>query len=233
MSISLAAAWRPRGELARFKRLYPELRRAYSRIVISLPPQVEGNLLEQLSEFSQVEIVVTEEWLSGRYAALERALTYSTEYIQYADFDRLPARYPLAEAAHCALNHIRARGNSRQRMSPGRIKNDTTEGDHQHVARICSRMADDTHCNHHGGEETIAGDIQQGPQPGVDKTAGLRHTNAQHSHKYHAHRMEVGEVGHHHRHEFGEDRCRPHPEPEPDHLQAGGPVRQIEMLPQL
>ena len=89
MSISLAAAWRPRGELARFKRLYPELRRAYSRIVISLPPQVEGNLLEQLSEFSQVEIVVTEEWLSGRYAALERALTYSTEYIQYADFDRL------------------------------------------------------------------------------------------------------------------------------------------------
>lgn len=89
MSISLAAAWRPRGELARFKRLYSELRLAYSRIVISLPPQVEGDLIEQLSEFSQVEIVVTEEWLSGRYAALERALAYSTEYIQYADFDRL------------------------------------------------------------------------------------------------------------------------------------------------
>ena len=89
MKISLAAAWRPRGELARFKRLYPELRRAYSSIVISLPPQAEEGLLEQLSEFSGVEVVVTEEWLSGRYAALKRALRYSTEYIQYADFDRL------------------------------------------------------------------------------------------------------------------------------------------------
>lgn len=89
MTISLATAWRPRGEFARFKRLLPVLRRAYSSIIISLPPQIEENILEQLFELSQVETVVTEEWLSGRYAALERALTYSADYIQYADFDRL------------------------------------------------------------------------------------------------------------------------------------------------
>ena len=89
MTITLAAAWRPRGELSRFKRLLPQLQHVYAEIVITLPPEVEKDVVEQLGELSQVKIIVTKDWSSGRFTALERALEKSCDYIQYADFDRL------------------------------------------------------------------------------------------------------------------------------------------------
>jgi SAM-dependent methyltransferase len=89
MSIALAAAWRPRGELNRFLELWPQLQDAYQGISISLPPGTEAETVGSLQGFPNVSVEVTPDWSWGRYKALESALQYSTTHIQYADFDRL------------------------------------------------------------------------------------------------------------------------------------------------
>lgn len=89
MTIALATAWHPRGELDRFLKLLPILQETYAGIAISLPPDTEDSFVKQLISFEKVVAVVTPDWSWGRYLALERALQFPGTHVQYADFDRL------------------------------------------------------------------------------------------------------------------------------------------------
>lgn len=87
--MALAAAWMPRGELARFRRLLPLLEAAYSRLVVSLPPAADAAVRDTLDQHASVHAVVTPDWSWGRYAALQGAVQTGAAHIHYADFDRL------------------------------------------------------------------------------------------------------------------------------------------------
>lgn len=89
MTIALATAWNPRGEIDRFLNLLPVLQEAYTGIAISLPPEAEDSLLTGIKEINIVKVVETPDWSWGRYFALESALQFAGAHIQYADFDRL------------------------------------------------------------------------------------------------------------------------------------------------
>ncbi|MFC1921976.1 hypothetical protein ACFLY4_01690 [Chloroflexota bacterium] len=89
MTIALATAWQPRGELARFINLLPHLQNAYSGIAVSLPPDADKKVVEHLQELPAVKAVISTEWSWGRYLALQGALEIDCTHIQYADFDRL------------------------------------------------------------------------------------------------------------------------------------------------
>lgn len=88
MTISLASAWHPRGELARFQRLVPQLGKIYAGIAVSLPPDADVDVIREL-ESQDVSTTVTRDWSHGRHAALGKALESSADFIHYADFDRL------------------------------------------------------------------------------------------------------------------------------------------------
>jgi hypothetical protein len=42
LTVALATAWRPRGELSRLVQLLPLLRQVYMRMMVSLPPDAES-----------------------------------------------------------------------------------------------------------------------------------------------------------------------------------------------
>lgn len=89
MTIALATAWNPRGELNRFINLLPRFQEEYYGMEFSLPPDVEPQLVKQLNDLPQVAAKVTKDWSHGRYLALKSAAELSTTHIQYADFDRI------------------------------------------------------------------------------------------------------------------------------------------------
>jgi hypothetical protein len=89
MSIALASAWRPRGELRRFVRIWPQLDRAYTSIAISLPPGTDLGGLKPLQEHIKITLIVTRDWSWGRHAALRAAMESAPDTVHYADFDRL------------------------------------------------------------------------------------------------------------------------------------------------
>lgn len=89
MTIALAAAWDPRGELSRFLDHLLLFQEEYAGMAISLPPGVEPRLVDRLQDLPQVRVTVTPDWSHGRYSALKLASDFSTSHIQYADFDRL------------------------------------------------------------------------------------------------------------------------------------------------
>ncbi len=89
MTIALATAWYPRGELGRFLTLLPVLQDAYTGIAISLPPEADESLFQRIVILDLVEVVITADWSWGRFLALERALQFPGTHVQYADFDRL------------------------------------------------------------------------------------------------------------------------------------------------
>ena len=74
MSVTLATAWHPRGELGRFQKLLPVLKEVYSGIAISLPPDVDPVLVERLRGWERIWVYVTPEWPQGRLAALRLAI---------------------------------------------------------------------------------------------------------------------------------------------------------------
>ena len=89
MSLALGATWNPRGELARFLRLLPELKATYSGIAISCPPHADLEVVERVKEEAGVKAIVNPEWSWGRRIALEAAAKTGASHVQYADLDRL------------------------------------------------------------------------------------------------------------------------------------------------
>lgn len=90
MTVALASAWRPRGELPRFLNLLPQLEQVYRGIVISVPPEAAGSDdVRNLELPPGVFVAVTADWSHGRHAALSRALETNATHIHYADFDRI------------------------------------------------------------------------------------------------------------------------------------------------
>ncbi|OGO63662.1 MAG: hypothetical protein A2Z45_05485 [Chloroflexi bacterium RBG_19FT_COMBO_55_16] len=89
MSIALASAWHPRGELSRFKNLITELEQVYVGMVISLPPEADTEVVRALQGVGHLQVVITPFWSGGRHLALEKALETSATHLHYVDFDRL------------------------------------------------------------------------------------------------------------------------------------------------
>ena len=94
MSIALAAAWYPRGELPRFWRLLPVLQQVYDFIVIYLSqnsdPEVRQALTNgELPERYGLLVISSEDWRSGRTVVLQAALQTPASHIHYVDMDRL------------------------------------------------------------------------------------------------------------------------------------------------
>jgi len=94
MTITLATTWYPRGELPRFKRLLPMLEENYADIVISFIPSEDQDALDQFTSgkfslHSTLSFFVNNDQRRGRYAALQKALETSSEYVHYVDMDRL------------------------------------------------------------------------------------------------------------------------------------------------
>ncbi len=88
MSLVLASAWHPRGELTRFERLLPQLSQLYRAIIITTPPTIDAGLLQTLNNLPNVRAVATTEWAQGRHLALAEALKAQPNYIHAIDFDR-------------------------------------------------------------------------------------------------------------------------------------------------
>ena len=89
-------------------------------------------------------------------------------------------------------------------MASGSVEDDATDGDHQHIARICSGVADDRYQDQHGSEKTGRRHFQQLFQTGIDKTGLLGHPDPQHGHQHDAQRGKAGKGGHHGREKLGQ-----------------------------
>ncbi|MBI5301888.1 MAG: hypothetical protein HY868_07110 [Chloroflexi bacterium] len=88
MTISLASAFHPRGEIPRLEKLLPLLCDAYSSIAVSVPPQAHADDVRALEQLG-IAVVVTRDWSHGRHAALKRAMESDATHIHYNDLDRL------------------------------------------------------------------------------------------------------------------------------------------------
>jgi SAM-dependent methyltransferase len=94
MSVTLATTWYPRGELPRFSRFLPLLRQHYARIVVCLIPSDDPSIQELFtcgaySADPQIIFLLNDERRNGRYLALKAALETPSDFIHYADLDRL------------------------------------------------------------------------------------------------------------------------------------------------
>jgi len=89
LSVSLAATWRPRGELNRLLRSLPQLKRAYAGIALALPPDVHPDDMRELEGIEGVNLALTSDWSWGRHVALQSALVFESTHLHYADIDRL------------------------------------------------------------------------------------------------------------------------------------------------
>jgi hypothetical protein len=90
MTVVLACAWQPRGELARFQRYLPKLQDIYGvgNIVIALRQDgVDESLLNGLNDLN-IAYRLFDQW-SGRHTVLRMALDRGADYIHYVDMDRL------------------------------------------------------------------------------------------------------------------------------------------------
>jgi hypothetical protein len=89
MTVTLAATFDPRGEIARLQRLYSQIQSLYSSIIISLPPTAKPEEIEQLKNLPNAKVFVNPDWSQGRYKALKAAYETGADYIHYCDMDRL------------------------------------------------------------------------------------------------------------------------------------------------
>lgn len=88
MSVVLACAWRPRGEIPRVQKALPELKQIYERIIVSLPPATDPEDVRTLEKQFGLLVVVSPDWSQGRHAAVEKLLETAASHVHYADMDR-------------------------------------------------------------------------------------------------------------------------------------------------
>ncbi len=94
MNITLATTWYPRGELPRFNRLLPLLEGRYAHIVICFIPGDDPAILQQFtsgmySSDTKIIFYLNDDRARGRYLAVMKALETPSDFIHYADMDRL------------------------------------------------------------------------------------------------------------------------------------------------
>lgn len=87
MSVILACAWQPRGELGRLQRLWSLLCEIYVDFAVSIKRDVDTEAVAWLHE-QGVTVVPYDDW-SGRHAVMNAALGLDGDYIQYCDMDRI------------------------------------------------------------------------------------------------------------------------------------------------
>ncbi|CAG0943235.1 hypothetical protein ANRL1_01254 [Anaerolineae bacterium] len=88
MTISLASAFHPRGEIPRLKKFLSQLRDAYAQMCVSVPPTAHTDDIRVLEQLG-IAVVVARDWSHGRHASLQLALESSATHIHYTDLDRL------------------------------------------------------------------------------------------------------------------------------------------------
>jgi SAM-dependent methyltransferase len=94
MSITLATTWYSRGEFPRFIRFLPLLEECYARLVICFIPGDDPSIQEHfttgaLSSDPKITFCLNEARNNGRYLAIKTALEPPSDFIHYADMDRL------------------------------------------------------------------------------------------------------------------------------------------------
>jgi hypothetical protein len=89
VSVTLACAWQPRGEMPRFQEIRPQLEQVYQGVIVSMPPDVNLEDVRTLEEQPKVFVVVTPDWSWGRHLAVQQSLETSASHVHYADLDRL------------------------------------------------------------------------------------------------------------------------------------------------
>lgn len=94
MTVVLTTTWNPRGELARFERLFPLLADSYDALVIVFPPvadpaQVDTVISADLLDRPEIRVKISPDWSWGRHLALEQALQFPCTHVHYADMDRV------------------------------------------------------------------------------------------------------------------------------------------------
>lgn len=89
MSIALACAWKPRGELARFRAHQPLLTHLCARLIIALPPDCPSSLTAELLTLPTITVIQPPDWAAGRHAAIFAAADAGAQYVHYVDFERL------------------------------------------------------------------------------------------------------------------------------------------------
>jgi hypothetical protein len=92
--LTLAITWNPRGELIRFERSLLLIKEIYASIAISFPPVADPKVTDLFffgvfASDPSIYAVKNQEWSWGRYMAIKTALNTPSDYIQYADLDRL------------------------------------------------------------------------------------------------------------------------------------------------
>lgn len=87
MSVILACAWQPRGELPRLQRYWSRLQDLYAGMAVAVRRDADPAAVAWLRDNGAV-VVEYDAW-SGRHAVLHAALAQTGEYIHYCDMDRM------------------------------------------------------------------------------------------------------------------------------------------------
>lgn len=87
MSVILACAWQPRGELSRLKRLWPTLQSIYAGCAVSIRHDTDSDAVEWM-RINGITVADYDDW-SGRHTVMKAALALDGSHIQYCDMDRM------------------------------------------------------------------------------------------------------------------------------------------------
>lgn len=87
MTVILACAWQPRGELPRLQRYWSRLQDLYAGVAVAIRRDADAEGITWLRNRGAV-VAEYDAW-SGRHAVLQAALTRPGDYVQYCDMDRM------------------------------------------------------------------------------------------------------------------------------------------------
>jgi len=88
-SLTLAATYHPRGEIARLERIFTQLRATYAGMIVVVPPHTIPEDVGRLCGLFGEGLVISKDWAHGRHLALAHALDFPGNFVQYTDMDRL------------------------------------------------------------------------------------------------------------------------------------------------
>jgi hypothetical protein len=90
VGVTLACAWRPRGEVGRWLRLRSRLDELYERVVVAAPLDADAAQMAEAARAIGYPLRVAPARFRTRYTALEMTSEGAGGHVHYADGDRLP-----------------------------------------------------------------------------------------------------------------------------------------------